>query len=331
MLACPACAHRLRRDQDQGVVHRCDRCGGVSMTVALVRRRGVDPGAVARLWNAVRGGPEDPARACPHCRRAMRQAPSVNEWGDTFAIDGCTACHALWFDHGELESLPVAPERADPDELPEEARRILAEAKLQKVREAAADEAPVSAWQWVPMMLGMPAELESRPLSRLPLVTWTLAALMLVVGLSVEAGILFAISNAYFLAVFGDNVEDLLGHARYALLVAGSVGVGHIAHALLDPGGALPLFGASGGVFGVLAFYAVAFPRARVGFLVYFRLLRAPVLAMLVVYALLQLLGAYLQAGGFRAGVPYLAQVGGAAVGVGSGLWMRRPAGSATR
>ncbi len=359
MLACPACGDRLRREQDGGVVHRCARCGGVSMTVALVRRRGVDPRAVARVWQSVRGGSVDPQRACPHCRRPMQQAPAVDTHGDRFVVDGCVTCLCLWFDHGELEGLPEAEEQTEP-ELPAEARRLLAVAQVSRVRRGADDEAPVAGWQWVPMILGMPAELSSRPLNRLPLVTWTLAALCalalvatwsrlpeviaawgliptewtrrggltLLTSFFLHGGLLHLLSNAYFLVVFGDNVEDLLGHGRFLALVVLSALAGDIAHGMLDPTGTIPVVGASGGIFGVVAFYAVSFPKARMGFLFYFRVVRVPVIGLVLLYGALQALGAYLQTEGIRGGVSHLAHIGGAVVGIAAGLWTRSQSGN---
>jgi membrane associated rhomboid family serine protease len=289
----------------------------------------------------------------------MRQARSEDPYGDPLVIDGCVTCHCLWFDHGELESLPEpAPEPGrSTDQLPEEARRAIAEMEAKRIRREHEedDEEPPAPWQWVPALLGMPIELGQRPVNRLPLVTWTLAALCalmllatygrldtvvaewglipsqwgrhggltLVTSFFLHAGILHLVSNGYFLLVFGDNVEDLLGHGRYLALVAASALAGDLLHSVLGQGGNIPLVGASGGIFGVLAFYAVAFPRARMGLLFYFRLVRLPVWGMLVLYALLQGVGAYLQATGSGGGVSYLAHVGGAGVGVAAGLWLR--------
>lgn len=68
----------------------------------------------------------------------------------------------------------------------------------------------------------------------------------------------------FFLYVFGDNIEERLGHVRYALfyLVGGAVAT--LAHGLLNPGSLIPLVGASGAISAVLGAYIVLYPRQRV-------------------------------------------------------------------
>lgn len=72
------------------------------------------------------------------------------------------------------------------------------------------------------------------------------------------------ISNLWVLSIFGDNVEDRLGHFRYLLfyLVCGIAAAA--AHVLIDPTSPLPTIGASGAISGIMAAYVVLFPRARV-------------------------------------------------------------------
>jgi membrane associated rhomboid family serine protease len=79
-----------------------------------------------------------------------------------------------------------------------------------------------------------------------------------------HGGWLHLIGNMLYLWVFGDNVEDRLGHGRYLLfyLVAGALaGLTQVA---LDPTSQLPTVGASGAIAGVLGAYLVTFPRAKV-------------------------------------------------------------------
>jgi membrane associated rhomboid family serine protease len=88
--------------------------------------------------------------------------------------------------------------------------------------------------------------------------------LPLLTSIFLHGGWLHLIGNMWFLWVFGDNVEDWLGHLSYLLffLVCG-VGAG-IAHTLANLGSTLPAVGASGAISGVMGAYAVLFPRARV-------------------------------------------------------------------
>jgi membrane associated rhomboid family serine protease len=71
-------------------------------------------------------------------------------------------------------------------------------------------------------------------------------------------------SNMLFLHVFGDNVEDVLGRARYLVFYLASGVLASLGHYLIDPLGHAPMVGASGAIFGVLGAYVVVFPRAPV-------------------------------------------------------------------
>src|SRR5438034_898385 len=70
-----------------------------------------------------------------------------------------------------------------------------------------------------------------------------------------------------FLFVFGDDVENFLRPLRYLLLIALAAFVADLAHIALDPRSQTPCIDASGGIAGVITFYALNFPRVRLGFL----------------------------------------------------------------
>ncbi len=88
--------------------------------------------------------------------------------------------------------------------------------------------------------------------------------LTLLTSMFLHADLWHLLGNLLFLFVFGDNVEDRLGPARYVVFyLAGGVAAG-LAYTLLQPGSTIPLVGASGGVAAVLGAYLVLHPRARV-------------------------------------------------------------------
>ena len=70
--------------------------------------------------------------------------------------------------------------------------------------------------------------------------------------------------NMLMLYIFGDNVEDAVGHLRYALFYCVSGLCAALAQVLIDPGSAIPMVGASGAISGVLGAYLVLYPRAPV-------------------------------------------------------------------
>jgi membrane associated rhomboid family serine protease len=126
---------------------------------------------------------------------------------------------------------------------------------------------------------------------------------------------LHLLGNMWFLWIFGDNVEDVLGPVRYLLfyflcgIAAGAT------HVLLSPGSMVPTVGASGAIAGVLAGYASLFPRARVLTLIplvfYFQVVELPAVALLVLWFVIQGVGAFLSFGTQGAGVAWGAHVGG--------------------
>jgi membrane associated rhomboid family serine protease len=93
------------------------------------------------------------------------------------------------------------------------------------------------------------------------------------------------ISNMLALYIFGDNIEDRLGHGRYAIFYLASGLAAHLAHLLAQSGSSVPTIGASGAIAGVLGAYLVLFPRARVVTLVpifyFIRIIQVPALVYL--------------------------------------------------
>ena len=92
------------------------------------------------------------------------------------------------------------------------------------------------------------------------------------------------LGNMLFLWIFGDNVEDAMGHRRFLVFyLLGGVAAG-LAHALLDPGSAVPLIGASGAISAVLGAYLLLHPFSRIVVLVVLLPLRLPAWVLLVVW-----------------------------------------------
>ena len=79
-------------------------------------------------------------------------------------------------------------------------------------------------------------------------------------------------TNMLFLWVFGDNVEDALGHVRYLLFYLVCAAAGALVHGLVGPSSQAPLIGASGAISGVVAAYMILHPKVRVWVLVLFRI-----------------------------------------------------------
>jgi membrane associated rhomboid family serine protease len=122
------------------------------------------------------------------------------------------------------------------------------------------------------------------------------------------------IGNMWFLWIFGNNVEDSMGHLRFLLFYTLCGLVAASAHVFTDPSSALPMVGASGAISAVMGAYVVLYPRARVHtlffFLVFIRVVPLPAWVMLGYWMAIQL-GSSLMDPGSGGGVAYAAHIGG--------------------
>ncbi len=138
-----------------------------------------------------------------------------------------------------------------------------------------------------------------------------------------HGGWLHVIGNMWYLWIFGDNVEDRLGHVRYALfyLICG-LGAA-VTHVLFNSSSGVPVVGASGAVAGVLGAYLFCFPKARVLTLVFIFIfittIEIPAYFFLAFWFLLQFLSGTMSIAarvGDAGGVAWWAHVGGFVLGV---------------
>jgi membrane associated rhomboid family serine protease len=183
--------------------------------------------------------------------------------------------------------------------------------------------------QQVVMQFGfIPAELtqgvELTPQAYFPTVGTMFTSMFL------HGGWMHLIGNMLFLWVFGNNVEDLLGHIWFILFYL-LAGVGAVTlFVLTAPNSQIPMVGASGAISGVLGLYAVKWPKARVmtavtlGFFV--RMIWIPALVVLGIWFVMQLLFALLSQGSEASGgVAYMAHIGGFLVGVIAAFFAKKP------
>jgi len=152
-----------------------------------------------------------------------------------------------------------------------------------------------------------------------------------VTSMFMHGGIGHLASNMWFLHVFGDNVEDLLGPRRYLFFYLLTGVISAVTHSLIDPSSQVPLVGASGAISGVLGAYIVMFPRARVVTLVLFFLFEVPAFFFILFWFAIQVFSGFgALAAPSQAGVAFFAHVGGFLAGVSyvviTGARTRRPA-----
>jgi membrane associated rhomboid family serine protease len=133
-----------------------------------------------------------------------------------------------------------------------------------------------------------------------------------------------------YLWIFGDNVEDCLGHFAYLLFYLGAGAAAAILQLLFNPFSAIPMLGASGAIAGVMGAYFVLYPRSRVltaiFIVIFFDLVEIPAVFFLGIWFLMQILsgvgslGVSNAAGG---GTAFWAHVGGFVAGLLVGLVLR--------
>jgi membrane associated rhomboid family serine protease len=153
-----------------------------------------------------------------------------------------------------------------------------------------------------------------------------------ITSLFLHADIVHIGGNMVFLWIFGDNVEDRLGHLRYLAfyLLCGIAGA--LAQTFAEPASFVPMIGASGAIAGVMGAYFLLYPHSRVltvVFLVFFLdIIEIPAVFLLGVWFLLQLAHGALASDLPGGGIAFWAHAGGFVVGVlvGTVLRLRAPA-----
>jgi len=328
--------------RDRVEIDVCDRCHG-----AWFDRH--ELAAALGIGNLEAFAPESPllegdeaSRPCPrnpgvrmHKRHLTLQDASLPK----LEIDQCAECGGIWLDGGELP-------------------QTIAALRDQKVRPFLEDPElhGGSAALWLFMFFtGLPIE-QWNPRARRPVVVPTLVALCVlaflwqisggaptlqatVMTLGLVPARLFAgdyrtlvtymfmhggwahlVGNMYFLWVFGDNVEDRLGRGRFLLLYLTAGVVAGLCFAVFEPNKDLPVVGASGAISGVMAAYAVLFPRTRLISLILFFRVRWRASVYLAGWLLLQIIG--LELG--QRGIAWWAHIGGFVVGAAFALGMRQ-------
>ena len=143
--------------------------------------------------------------------------------------------------------------------------------------------------------------------------------LTLITTMFLHGGFLHLGGNMLYLWIFGNNIEDLLGHFRFFIfyLVCGIIAT--LIHITSAPESRVPLVGASGAIAGVLGAYLVCFPRARVlvlfWFMFFIRIVRVPALIVLGFWFIVQILNASSDPSS-QGGVAWFAHIGGFIAGI---------------
>jgi len=140
----------------------------------------------------------------------------------------------------------------------------------------------------------------------------------LVTSMFLHGGWLHLIGNMWFLWIYGDNVEDILGPAKYLFFYLACGVAAALVHVALNPDSRIPTIGASGAISGVMGAYMVKFPHSRIVTLVpvffFLTLIEIPASIILVYWFVIQIfsgVGSLAYSSASQGGVAWFAHVGG--------------------
>ncbi len=151
---------------------------------------------------------------------------------------------------------------------------------------------------------GRPAAI---PLQPIPVsVYFTLFTSMFMHG-----GLMHLFGNMLYLWIFGDNLEDRLGHVRYLLFYLLCGVIASLSHVLMNTNSFIPSLGASGAISGVLGGYLLLFPKRQVRVIMLRMLTSVPAIVAIGIWFLFQILEGYMNRGAQGGGVAYAAHIGG--------------------
>ena len=356
---CLRCGHLLKNKLINGkLIFQCEHCHSQGVTLSALRGLSSGDQFVNALWQQAKFTAHALGEICPCCKRKMTliaiQSPTMQK---TIEIDVCTACQFLWFDPGELESIPQQQKTknvasAVKNVPPPVAKKYKASDRRPLLDTETETPGPDSAWQYLPALLGLPIEKNAPAKTKYPLLTWGLALLCIAVfilslqdyrniinnwgyipaqwsrhgGLTfltsmfLHGGIGHLIGNMYFLLIFGDNVEDLMGRIKYLILILISGLCATLTHTFFDPASTIPCIGASGFISGIIACYAVSFPQVRITFMyrifLFIRWFSIPAWGAAALWFIFQITMGLLTAKAAGGGVAYMAHAGGFVPGI---------------
>lgn len=139
----------------------------------------------------------------------------------------------------------------------------------------------------------------------------------LVTSMFLHGGWLHLIGNMWFLWIYGDNIEDILGRSKYILFYLACGIAAAMVHVWFNPGSRIPTVGASGAIAGVMGAYMLKFPHSRIVTLIpifiFFTTVEIPAWIILVYWFVIQLFSGVgnLAAAGNEGGIAWFAHIGG--------------------
>jgi len=142
--------------------------------------------------------------------------------------------------------------------------------------------------------------------------------LTLLSSMFMHGGFMHIAGNMLYLWIFGDNVEDRMGHLKYLIFYLLCGFLASATHIFFGPNSKIPSLGASGAIAGVLGAYLILFPRQGVRVYQWGRVVEVPALIVIGLWGVLQFISGFgsLANIGESGGVAYMAHVGGFVAGI---------------
>lgn len=338
---CPRCRIPLKRKSNNSLrYYKCRSCEGFSINISTLKK--VLKDLSKEIWFEASKVQQSSSTPCPYCFNGTYPIKATIE--KEVEIDVCKSCHCIWLDKGEVD---LKEEKTFSNEI----NHAIAKLKNQNIKEQFSGTVNLSGGKWLFSILHLPVEKKEDLLNRLPILTWILIACCL--GLSsyalsnmtffeimqfnpksdstnwlmtgftsffVHVGVTHLLGNMYYLWMFGDNVEDELGHIKYLLMLViamyvSSWGYGYFV-AMRDSSLPMrPLVGASGGLASIMSYYLLRFPKRKFVLRFFYVVTFAvPAWAFIGFYILLDVFGTFRQFV-VLADVSYVSHTAGAIVG----------------
>lgn len=163
-------------------------------------------------------------------------------------------------------------------------------------------------WGSIPYEFSHFVDVESPARIPVPLTIFT--------AMFMHGGWLHLLGNMVFLWIFGDNVEDKLGHLRYLIFYFICGLIASFSHIFTNIHSQVPAIGASGAISGVMGAYIYLFPRARIKTLViwfvFIQIIHIPAVVMIGYWIVLQIFSAWMELGSVEGGgTAWFAHIGG--------------------
>lgn len=136
-----------------------------------------------------------------------------------------------------------------------------------------------------------------------------------------HGSLLHLISNMLYLWIFGNNIEDRLGHVRFIIFYTLCGLAAAYSHAITSPSSTVPMIGASGAVSGILGAYVLLFPRAKVHTLIFLgffvQVVRLPAVFVIGFWIVIQFINGMVSKGvASHGGIAWFAHIGGFIAGI---------------